>query len=617
MKIYNSLDLRYKSPFGAIKVDEIVTVRLAFEKFKKVTYPFIYICEIDKWNEFTSYELTYERQEDGLIWFTTSFSIKKAAVHFYFFKFTIDGCEFELKKGKNLDSILDRYGDLFQLTVYSKEAITEDNYKGGIMYQIFPDRFYNSGSKKTNIPTGRKLRQDWGSMPEYLPDNYGIVLNNDYFCGDLQGITLKLDYLVELGVTAIYLNPIFEAHSNHRYDTADYLKIDPLLGIEEEFTHLCNEAKKRGIAIILDGVFSHTGSDSIYFNKYCRYDSLGAYNSVNSKYFEWYNFNNHPNSYKSWWGFDTLPELNKDNESLIEFVCGDNGVISKWIKAGAYGFRLDVVDELNQHFLEKIKEATVKYGGKILIGEVWEDASTKRSYGYLRQYLLGYELDSTMNYPFRNAILSYVRYGCSEYFYTTVMSLAENYPKEVLDSTMNMLSTHDTERAITKLVKEEVNNSDRYWQVERNSLTFEEYNFGKVLLKLASLIQYFMPGLPCIYYGDEAGLYGYKDPFNRGCYPWGNEDNELITFFKELGKLRIENTTLKKGSFKVLSVDENVLVLERFDEVNSLVVSVNRSNTMVNISNILGSITGYEIVFQIGECNNLELSGYSAIVMKR
>ena len=617
MKLYDNFSVLYKSPFGAVKANDIITIRISTQITDQVTNPCLLICEIDNWYEFTTYPMSYEKQENGLNWYSTKFSISKASIYYYFFKLTINGNNFELKKSQNYESILDSRGDFYQLTVYDNKNINDENYKGGIMYQIFPDRFYSSGIEKENVPLNRRIRQDWNGLPEYLPDYQGKITNNDYFCGDIKGITSKLDYLSELGVTVIYINPIFEAHSNHRYDTADYLKIDPLLGTEQDFTELCSEAKKRGIVIILDGVFSHTGSDSVYFNKNSRYDSIGAYNNESSKYHNWYKFINYPDNYKSWWGFDTLPELDKENEEFIEFICGEAGVINKWIKAGAYGFRLDVVDELNKDILEKIKKAVIRFGGKILIGEVWEDATTKRSYGQVRQYLLGNQLDSTMNYPFKNAILSYIRYGCSCNFYETIMSIVENYPKEALDSTMNMLSTHDTERAITKLVAPEANDCDRYWQAYRNNLTNQQYEIGKAMFKLATVMQYFVPGLPCIYYGDEAGLYGYRDPFNRCCYPWKNEDNELIEFFMKIGKVRKTNNIFKDGYFRIIYIDNEICVFERFCENESIVIAVNRTDNSKMLYAKTNLILQYEEIAKFGQYDNFLLGGYSAVVLKR
>ena len=198
--------------------------------------------------------------------------------------------------------------------------------------------------------------------------------------------------------------------SNHRYNTADYRKIDPLLGTEEDFINLCREAKKRGIRIILDGVFSHTGSDSIYFNKNSRYNSAGAFNTPESPYKNWFQFLKYPDVYKSWWGFTSLPELDKNNPDYINFICGEDGILRHWLRLGASGYRLDVADELPDSFIARVREAVKAEGEEnLLIGEVWEDASNKLAYGVRRKYFLGDELDSVMNYPFKEAILDLLR----------------------------------------------------------------------------------------------------------------------------------------------------------------------------------------------------------------
>ena len=270
-------------------------------------------------------------------------SAKYSGVHYYYFSYTSNGTRFFIKKKDgHIGHIND--GDLFQLTVHSNHYETPDFLKGGIMYQIFPDRFCKSGKLHQNIPSGRVIRDDWGGVPYYKPDENGHVWNNDYFGGDLEGIRSKLGYLSDLGVTCIYLNPIFESHENHRYNTADYMKVDPLLGTNEDFKKLCEDAKEYGISIILDGVFSHTGADSVYFNKFSRYDSIGAYNSKESPYYPWYTFYNYPNEYEAWWGIDTLPNVVETNPDYTKFICGDGGVLDYWIEQGAAGFRLDVDD---------------------------------------------------------------------------------------------------------------------------------------------------------------------------------------------------------------------------------------------------------------------------------
>ncbi len=470
----------------------------------------------------------------------------------------------------------------WQLTVYDAAFETPDWMKGGIIYQIFPDRFYNSGKPKENVPQDRILRTDTENAPYWKPDEKGRVLNNDYFGGDLEGVCEKLPYLQSLGVSCIYLNPIFEAHSNHRYNTADYEKIDPLLGTEKDFKKLCADAKKLGIHIILDGVFSHTGADSRYFNRANRYDTVGAYNSEDSPYYPWYSFSSFPNRYKSWWGFESLPEVKEESPAYMQFINGKNGVVRKWLKLGASGWRLDVADELPDSFIAALsKAAKAEKKDAFIVGEVWEDATTKWAYGKRRKYLLGEELDSVMNYPFAAAILNFARGGIAERFENAVMNIVENYPKPVLDVLMNHIGTHDTERAITKIAGESCEYRDRAWQSQKH-LSETEYKKGETLLQMAAVLQYTLPGVPSLYYGDEAGLEGYKDPFNRGCYPWGRENKRLLAFYKKLGEIRREIPCFKNGELHFLSAVLGCVAYERENEESAVLVIANRNENEID-----------------------------------
>lgn len=411
------------------------------------------------------------------------------------------------------------------------------------------------------------------------PDENGQFLCNDYFGGDLAGIRRKLPYLVSLGVEVIYLNPIFEAHANHRYNTADYKKIDPLLGNEEDFRALCAAAAALGMRVVLDGVFNHTGSDSIYFNREKRYgEHSGACNDPNSPYRDWYSWKHWPDSYESWWGFLTLPNVNEGCEAYQEFICGEDGVLRKWLDAGASGFRLDVADELPDFFLEKIREAVKSAGeDKLVLGEVWEDASNKNSYGSYRKYLLGHQLDSVMNYPWRTAILRFLRLGEGQELQNAIMDILENYPPQVAGILMNCLSTHDVPRCITALAAPDMEGRGRDWQREHNTFTADQYYFGRHMAKLAALIQYTLPGCPSLYYGDEAGLVGYADPFNRGTYPWGHEDQDLLAFFQEIGVLRKNSPVLRRGKFVPLCFGDSFCVYQRTLGEETIAIAVNRS----------------------------------------
>ena len=409
-KLYDSRDPAYKSPFGAIRQGEQCTFTIRLPRDMQLEgRPVMVLFRSGFKERFIT--LNTITGEGDVTAYSAVFSAKYTGVQYYYFSYIAQGQRVYIKRSGTGEGVLDK-GELFQLTVFGRDFETPGWLKGGVMYQIFPDRFCKSGMPHENVPEDRVLRQDWGGTPCYKPDRNGHVWNNDYFGGDLEGIRRKLPYLQELGVTCLYLNPIFEAHENHRYNTADYRKVDPLLGTNEDFAALCRDAEARGIRVLLDGVFSHTGADSVYFNKFNRYDSCGACQSQDSPYFPWYSFIRYPEEYESWWGIDTLPNVQENEPSYTEFICGDEGVLRYWLDQGAAGFRLDVADELPDQFIENLRRC-VKGADpdKLVIGEVWEDATTKESYGRQRRYLLGDQLDGVMNYPFRAAILDYAAGG--------------------------------------------------------------------------------------------------------------------------------------------------------------------------------------------------------------
>ena len=504
-------------------------------------------------NSEKSYELFGTDEYEGdCRWWEVVYTAEEPGLYWYCFEYDGPWSTEKIYRGPYSNGCIASAEARWQMTVYESRYRNPASFKGGVMYQIFPDRFYNSGTPKERVPTDRDI-VPWDSEPRWRPDSQGVVRNNDYFGGDLKGIEEKIPYIKNLGVTILYINPIFESHTNHRYSTADYSKIDPLLGTEQDFISLCATAHRNGMKVILDGVFNHTGSDSIYFNKTGRYDVVGAYNSKNSPYYGWFNFINWPNEYESWWGFDTLPEVNENNEDYIEYITGPNGIVAKWLKLGADGWRLDVADELPDSFIARIHERVraVKPDG-IVIGEVWEDASNKVAYSQRKRYLLGNELDSVMDYPFANAIIGFVGYNDADNFLERILSITENYPKQVVDSLMNMLGTHDTARVITRLAGEDCGIHDREWQ-SQHFLSDEQYKFGVKLEKMAAAIQYTLPGFPSIYYGDEAGMQGYKDPFNRRGFTWDSINTSLSSWYSWLGLLRKTCPVLERGQFIPIS----------------------------------------------------------------
>lgn len=574
---YNSRLIYHKSPFGAVRDGEKVTMRIVMPRSFCCTGASLVLT--DDSGEGEIYPMSWERMEGtDEEWWTVSFTPEKCGLYWYHFAVARKDGGSVITKFDGSTGRISPDGTSFQLTVYSKDYETPDWIKGSVIYQIFPDRFASSGTKKSNVPSERVLRSDWGGKPMWEPDSDGRITKYDFFGGDFKGIEQKLDYLESLGVGCIYLNPIFEAHSNHRYDTANYEKTDMLLGTEKQFTALCKAAEKRGIKVILDGVFSHTGSDSIYFNKEKRYDALGAYNSKSSAYYEWYKFREYPDDYESWWGVDILPEINEENDGFISYVAGENGILRKWLKAGASGWRLDVADELPDKFLDALRSAVkAEKSDAYILGEVWEDASNKVSYSQRRRYLQGAQLDSVMNYPFADCLIDFAVSGRSEGFNGRIAEICENYPKPAVDCLMNHIGTHDTCRVLNRLATHgDYRNGceGRY----AGGLTDYQKEYGKKLLRLVAAMQFTLPGVPCIYYGDEAGLEGGEDPFNRGCYPWGNEDKELIEYFRMLGKIRKENPVFAQGSFEPVSDALGCVAYARCGEGQKIMTVANRNS---------------------------------------
>lgn len=582
MQIFNSRKKEYKSQISAIAVDEQVKFRLVVPRCIKCSCARLAVF---KDNESTVYYNMFWAGmcgESHEFW-EIHFSATTAGLYFYHFELETPWGNSLVKNVGNGEGELNAEGTEFQQTVYEKDFKTPDFLKGGLIYQIFPDRFYNSKTPKKNVPEGRVMRK-WGEEPYWHESQMNGVWNNDYFGGDLKGVEEKLEYLSSLGVSCIYLNPIFEAHSNHRYDTADYEKIDSLLGDENDLKSLCEKAHGLGISVILDGVFSHTGCDSKYFNMYKRYNTVGAYNSKSSPYFSWYKFTDYPNGYKSWWGIKLLPEVSEEDEGYREYICGKNGILRRWLRLGISGWRLDVADELPDVFLDDLRKAVKEENeNAVIIGEVWEDATNKFAYGERRRYLLGEQLDSVMNYPFADAILNYVKFGNAQAFMSGIMSIVENYPPCVVNVLMNHIGTHDTERALTRLAGESAEGKDRAWQHSHNQLSDYDYLKGISMMKLASLIQYTLPGVPSLYYGDEAGMQGMKDPFNRACFPWDNINKELYKWYKRLGEIRRGCKAFKEGSFEPLYAADGAIAYVRKSEENSVLTAVNNSNSELQI----------------------------------
>lgn len=568
---YNPLDKRCKSVTGGIQRNTKFTLSVFCQENEYSSDRLLLVIYRD--GELPAY---YGMKKTSFGW---TISLKIHQIGLYFYHFLLNGAKVGVGGGRIATVRADAPD--YQITVYDESYVTPQWFKGGIMYQIFPDRFNRVGE----IPVGRGkiFRPDWGGVPEFRPYN-GKILNNDFFGGNFNGVRARLDYIKSLGVTAIYFNPIFEAASNHRYDTGDYMRADPLLGTEEDFKTLVAEAKENGIGIILDGVFNHTGDNSRYFNKYGVYDSLGAYQSTDSVYYDWYTFSNYPQAYDCWWGIDTLPAVNERSESYRRFIFGEGGVIKKWLRDGIMGYRLDVVDELPDSFVEDLRSSAKSENSQaIIIGEVWEDASNKVAYDARRKYLQGFELDSVMNYPLKDGIINFITTNDARGLREAVNMLVDNYPKQTLDCLMNILGTHDTCRILTVFGGKACFSKD---QMSVTRLNEAEKKAAVEKLKAAAFLQYFLPGVPCIYYGDENGMEGYGDPFCRGCFDWEHMDNELISYYQKLGSLRrgALSKILKDGEYKEVYCEQSLFIFKRFNAEGSAYFYVNRSADSFTLS---------------------------------
>lgn len=504
------------------------------------------------------------------------------ALLFYKFRFRTRSGKFQITLAPDgisdaITDCTDDFSGAYQLTVYRKRDVMPEKLVGGIMYQIFPDRFFRGGHEEPR--SDAVINPDWyEGVPPYVrgKEDAKTFKNNVFFGGDLKGIEKKLDYLKSLGVNVIYLNPIFEAYSNHKYDTACYDRVDEMFGGEKAFASLVSAAKRKGIEIILDGVFNHTGDDSIYFNKYGRYGEGGAYSDPASPYRKWFNFEEYPDKYESWWGIDILPRVKCDEPSYKAYLFGKDGVIKRRLREGVAGFRLDVADELSDGFLQELKSAALaEKPDACIIGEVWENASNKVSYGARRKYLRGGELDSVMNYPLREAIIAYLREGDCMKLIRTVSEVYDNYPPETAALLMNVIGTHDTERIITALAGKD---GKTLCQDEKAAakLSAAERLRGETLVKQAYLISSVMPGIPCIYYGDEIGMEGYADPFCRLPFKWGQERQGVLDFYRRMGKIRTEEKALFCGDFRIVYADSDIMCVERRAKNRYLCAIVNR-----------------------------------------
>lgn len=644
-KVYHdSWSTNYRAPFEAVKEGTPVKLSLATGKGDVTSAKLVvYKAKItanggDEYNPdytagtVTSYPMTkVSTSGDQDIW-TASFTPQTYGLYGY--KFVLnDTKEYgdDARPGSTGELKL-RGVKPYQLTVYSKDYKTPDWAKDAVCYQIFPDRFFNGDKSNDNARANARgfqpvQHRKWSALPanhSKTPatdgDNWEC---NDFFGGDLAGITKKLDYLKGLGVTAIYVNPIYNACSNHRYDAVDYGTIDPFLGTFKDLETMKAEMQKRGMHLIMDGVYNHVGDDSIYFDRYGKYKTVGAYeywsriyDLMNDKHMteeaakaeakkeleaegqvfspwhweNWFEIKNEKTqdmmgkkyAYHDWQGYDSLvPFKDADypgsEQGTVKSDLGDyllygngkdKGVIMKWFDEGLDGWRLDVAKEVPPGFWanvrKEVKSIKTKDGSEpLLLGEIWQDGS---------QFFMGDTFDSVMNYKLSFALGDlFLNKGDAKAADYELTVLRQNYPKEAFYDLMNIVDSHDTVRAIYKFG----GGSDSVAQPTKKDF---DYNLGKARLKLAATFLMGYPGMPTIYYGDEAGQYGSGDPDGRRTYPWGKEDKDLIAHYKKvIGVRNAHKDIFARGDVNTLKAEGDIYAFSRKADSGKLgIVALNR-----------------------------------------
>lgn len=564
--LFDPRDERYKSPYGAVSAGTVVHFALRPERAQAFSRAVLTARFESRANELVRIFLPWSGRDGERDVFAGSLPTGDY-VGLIFYSFRLEG----------LDGRTRTLGE-YQLTVYDGCEQVPAWFGEGTCYQIFPDRF-----RRSRIPDpggmvgGRSVHAAWQEEPEYRPDARGEVRNRDFFGGDLKGVLEQLPYLQSLGVETLYFNPIFEAAENHRYGTADYEHVDPMLGCDADFSALCQAAHARGMRVILDGVFNHTGFVSRYFNGDGFYPQPGAAQSRQSPYYPWFHFQHWPDRFDSWWGIYTLPAVNEGEDSYRDYIIrGEHSIVRRWLQAGADGWRLDVADELPDDFIRELHQAVrAADPNAVVIGEVWEDGSTKIAYGVRRRHILGGHCDGLMNYPFRNGLISFLLGADAACFRDAMETLRENYPPFAFASAMNFLGTHDTPRILTLLgVGSDCRENTKAWRADFR-MDAGQRALALARLRLGALVLFAFPGAPTIYYGDEAGMEGFEDPFNRRTFPWGAEDKALTAWYAALGQARKSLLPLRRGDLRWLRAEGRVLAFSRTWEGETVIAAVN------------------------------------------
>lgn len=618
---YDSRSLEHKAPFGAITAGTSIAFNL--DSLPGIAKATLVIekrrlegnQEVLEYNEIARVPMLANAQTNRTGW-TANYRFDAPAIYGYWFDLEIAGKHYAYQN--NTDAVhwtrekgtsgigsigpkpeLHKGIRRFRQTVYAADFVVPDWAKDAVYYYIFPDRFRN-GNRANDPKPGATRYQDkdvefhanWLDKP-YKPntgDGSDAIYNNDFFGGDLAGIIEKLDYIAALGANTIYMTPIFAASSNHKYDTADYKTVDPSFGSNDDFTRLTAEAAKRGIRVVPDASLNHTGSDSIYFDRFGKYGGSGAFANARinaaSPYADWYTFDatkaEPDKQFRGWVGVLDLPELNKASTSYRQYAYGAaDSVTRTWLNRGAAGWRMDVAPWVPDDFWREWRKAVkATKPDAVTIAETWFDSS---------KYFLGDTFDSTMNYIFRNSLLEYANGGSAKAFAAQLELMREAYPPQAFYALMNLLSTHDQARSL------------HVFGWNKDDTDESAIARAKARLRMAVFFQMTFPGSPSVYYGDEVGVTGGDDPYNRATYPWadlgGKPDLALLDDFKALIALRNTHPVLRRGSIDAPAfVDEQVIAHVRRLGEHVAITATNNSDAPRVVTMKLAGMDGVALV---------------------
>lgn len=565
-----------------------------------------------------NFNMNHTKNTDRYAYFETELVLDTSALYHYYFSFEANNKFMYYKKHNNSNYNQINTEDMWKLSVNFE---VPDWAKGKIMYHIFVDRF-----NRTEIPKDmphRTIHKSWDEDIVVGPNDEGIW-NADFYGGNLQGIINKLDYIKSLGVSIIYLSPIVWSQSNHRYDAADYENVDSYLGTNKDLKELCDKAHELDMKIVLDAVFNHTGNDSKYFNQYSHFNNIGAYQSSDSKYYDFYRkyIVNNQTFFDYWWGMKNLPVCDGNSKIWQDYIYGEGGIIDLWFDLGIDGLRLDVADELSDDFIEGIRKAVKRNKDDgFILGEVWKNPM-RMNRGYISS---GKGMDTVMNYTLVDALIRYIKYRDVYKLHDALKQLKIEYPDDTINSLMNFTSTHDISRAINIFGTREfqyneewawnLSNNNIYWQKDYK-LSKEDYELGKDIYKAYLYTLAYLPGILSIFYGDEVGLQGMGNLANRRPFPWNNIDEDLLEFVRDIGKIRTSEKYLETADFDIIDINDRYFMFTRTNKDDQVLFTMNRSSNKSNLL-IPRMYRDYNIIHSYKDTNKEEIDSHGVLVLKK